>query len=223
MFDDKSLVTSDIVAGLILLSQKEMREKVEKGGDGGSSLETVRLDWGLTKHFYNYAAASYGSMWWLLQTPLHACSHCCQLSSSLSFLSCCHCCRPTPPYEVQDGICRANLAAIRLMLELAEEDIVMFDNTNSIEEVPFLLVVDRTTRSLVISIRGTLSLHDMLTDLNAGRTRISEVKTDWEGHEGMVRAAQNLIRSDLSWLQQHLIFSFTLRPDTGDSTGPKLS
>ena len=61
----------------------------------------------------------------------------------------------------------------------------------------FLLVVDRTTRSLVISIRGTLSLHDMLTDLNAGRTRISEVKTDWEGHEGMVRAAQNLIRSDL--------------------------
>ena len=48
MFDDKSLVTSDIVAGLILLSQKEMREKVEKGGDGFSSQETVRLDWGQT-------------------------------------------------------------------------------------------------------------------------------------------------------------------------------
>ena len=99
-------------------------------------------------------------------------------------------------YEVQgDGICRPNLAAIKVMLEVAEEDIIMFDNRNTIEEVPFLLVADRTTSSLVISIRGTLSLHDMLTDLNAGQTRISEEKADWEGHQGMVQAARNVNRS----------------------------
>ena len=72
----------------------------------------------------------------------------------------------------------------------------MFDNRNTIQEVPFLLVADRSTRSLVISIRGTLSLHDMLTDLHATQEPISEEKeaADWRGHQGMVRAARNLDR-----------------------------
>ena len=99
VFEDRDLVPSDILAGLILLSHKAGREKeeeqslpgvvgdtvfqgmgvsvlkVENGGNGGEGnfpeivreSERVRLDWGLTKHFYNYAAASYGYMWWLMQ------------------------------------------------------------------------------------------------------------------------------------------------------------
>lgn len=34
----------------------------------------------------------------------------------------------------------------------------------------------------------------MLTDLNAGQTRIIEAGPDWEGHQGMVRAARNVSR-----------------------------
>ena len=99
MFEDESLVPSDILAGLILLSHKARREKEEErvsaggvtgntvfhnmgvsivkveteGGDGAGILEIVRegerirLDWSLTRHFYSYAAASYGYMWWLMQ------------------------------------------------------------------------------------------------------------------------------------------------------------
>ena len=200
MFGDYSLVPSDVLAGLILLSHKAVREKeaernrtgvvgqtifhnmgvslvkVENEAEGGNCLEMVseseriRLDWVLTKHYYNYAAAAYGYMWWMMQRP---CSHCYTLS-----------CNP----------CQPNLTAIKAMLEVAEEDIIMFDNKNTIEEVPFLLVADRSTRSLVISIRGTLSLHDMLTDLNAGQTGISEAETEWEGHQGMVAAARNVSR-----------------------------
>ena len=220
IFEDKNLVPSDVLAGLILLSHKAVREKeeernstgvvgntifhnmgvslvkveMENAADGGSCLEIVsekeriRLDWSLTKHYYNYAAAAYGYMWWMMQRP---CTHCCKLSY---YLHCCHC-RQAQQYHVQDdGLCQPNLAAIKAMLEVAEEDIIMFDNRNTIEEVPFLLVADRSTKSLVISIRGTLSLHDMLTDLNAGKTRISEETTDWEGHQGMVRAARNVSR-----------------------------
>ena len=102
VFEDESLVPSDILAGLILLSHKARREKEEErvsaggvtgntvfhnmgvsivkveteGGDGAGILEIVRegerirLDWSLTRHFYSYAAASYGYMWWLMQVRL---------------------------------------------------------------------------------------------------------------------------------------------------------
>ena len=217
VFEDYTLVPSDVLAGLILLSHKAVREKEEERhstGVVGNTIfhnmgvslvkvemenaedsislvrenERIQLDWSLTKHYYNYAAAAYGYMWWMMQRP---CSHCCLLSY---YLHCCHC-RQAQQYHVEaDGLCQPNLAAIKAMLEVAEEDIIMFDNRNTIEEVPFLLVADRGTKSLVISIRGTLSLHDMLTDLNAGQTRIIEAGPDWEGHQGMVRAARNVSR-----------------------------
>lgn len=219
VFEDNTLVPSDVMAGLILLSHKAGREKEQERGRSGvvgntifnnmgvslvkvemendevgsileiaSETERIRLDWGLTKHFYNYAAAAYGYMWWMMQSP---CSHCCKLTS---YLHCCHSCQSHQYHVTADGLCQPNLAAIKAMLEVAEEDIIMFDNRNTIEEVPFLMVADRSTRSLVISIRGTLSLHDMLTDLNAGQAVISEEKREWGGHQGMVRAARNVSR-----------------------------
>lgn len=94
-----------------------------------------------------------------------------------------------------DGVFHPNLAAIRAMLGVQEEDIIMFDNRNNLEEVPFFLVADRNTKSLVVSIRGTLSLHDMLTDLRGEPGRmadesVSGVEVDWQGHQGMVNAAR---------------------------------
>ena len=94
-----------------------------------------------------------------------------------------------------DGIFHPNLAAIRAMLGVTEEDIIMFDNRNRIEEVPFFLVADRRTKSLVISIRGTLSLHDMLTDLRGEPGKMADetvagVEVHWQGHQGMVNAAR---------------------------------
>merc|ERR1719412_1258919 len=68
------------------------------------------------------------------------------------------------------------------MLNIEDRDVIVFDNRNMIEEVPYLMVADKATKSLVISIRGTLSLNDMLTDLRE--------EPDWLGHQGMVNAAK---------------------------------
>jgi len=94
-----------------------------------------------------------------------------------------------------DGVFRPNLAAIRAKLEVKEKDIIMFDNRNNLEEVPFFLVADRSTNSLVISIRGTLSLHDLLTDLRGEPGRmadesITDIEIDFHAHQGMVNAAR---------------------------------
>lgn len=58
-------------------------------------------------------------------------------------------------------------------------------------ETPFFISVDYTHKKIVISIRGTLSMQDVLTDLNAeGEVLpIDPAREDWLGHKGMVQAA----------------------------------
>jgi len=222
IFADKDLVPSDIVAGLVLLNHKHMRDKeslrVEVKGVKKTSLwgqmgievtkvadpsdvslkvinenNRIHLDWGEIKHFYMFASAAYGYWWYVIQSPV---GHCCSMGS---YLNCCPslcCCEQKPRALVEgDGIFHPNLAAIRAMLGVTEEDIIMFDNRNRIEEVPFFLVADKNTKTLVISVRGTLSLHDMLTDLRGDPGKMADetvagVDVDWQGHQGMVNAAR---------------------------------
>eukprot|EP00092_Neocalanus_flemingeri_P013473 GFUD01014531.1.p1 GENE.GFUD01014531.1~~GFUD01014531.1.p1 ORF type:complete len:720 (+),score=230.78 GFUD01014531.1:162-2321(+) len=157
----------------------------------------IQLDWEQIKHFHQFASAAYGYWWYIIQSPL---GHCCSLGA---YLNCCPalcCCRQKQEMMVEgDGFFHPNLAAIRCQLDVKEEDILMFDNRNRIEEVPFFLVADRSTKSLVVSIRGTLSLHDMLTDLRGEPGKMADesvkgVNVDWHGHQGMVNAARYVYR-----------------------------
>ena len=215
IFGDRDLVPSDILAGLIILShghdQSRMGERapgppvvgrtvleglgvslVRVEGEGDTRMveiageETrIRLDWANIKHYYKFAAAAYGYMWWMLQSPV---THCCKLGWSLQ---CSACCGDSEELFVEgDGVFRPNYAAIKAMLDIDDRDIIVFDNRNMIEEVPFLLVADKSTRSLIISIRGTLSLHDMLTDLRGEPGVILDSQPEWLGHQGMVNAAK---------------------------------
>ena len=101
-----------------------------------------------------------------------------------------------------DGVFHFNTAAMRAMLEkhCKEEDILMVDNRNNLQEVPFFLVADRSSSSLVISIRGTLSLADMVTDLRgepapmAAACGMEGLKEGWSGHDGICRAARYVFR-----------------------------
>lgn len=42
-------------------------------------------------------------------------------------------------------------------------------------QVPFFVAIDDETQHVVLAIRGTLSLHDAITDLNAQCTSVSNV------------------------------------------------
>ena len=155
-----------------------------------SSLET----WDRVCHYFQYASAAYGYWWYVMQAP---CAHACSLGT---YLNCCPslCCLRREMEKVVrgDGMCYCNTAAMQAMLRLKDEDIMMFDNRNHIEEVPFFLVVDKKTDSLVVSIRGTLSLADMLTDLNGEPEvmkdvfNLTDLNSRWKGHKGMCKAAK---------------------------------
>ena len=220
---DPSLVPSDLVAGLLVLAQKRHRPQksgreevlaevagvtvtaVRECGDTELARVVARPDiaWQEVKHFYSYASAAYGYWWYVMAAP---CAHGCSLGS---YLNCCPgiCCLRRRSEGLGnlvegDGVFHFNTAAMRAMLEkhCEEKDILLVDNRNNLQEVPFFLVLDRSTSSLVISIRGTLSLADMVTDLRgepaamAAACGMAGLQEGWSGHDGICRAASYVYR-----------------------------
>ena len=67
-----------------------------------------------------------------------------------------------------EDCCACHLSVLRLHLpHLKEEDIVYLSLRNDFLETPFMIVADKKLDKLVISIRGTLSISDLLTDMVA--------------------------------------------------------
>lgn len=92
---------------------------------------------------------------------------------------------------IQDNCCLCNYAALKKTLQMGDIDIVYATYHVDVGETPFFVAVDYTHRAIVISIRGTLSMKDILTDLNAeGEVLpLQPPRDDWLGHKGMVQAA----------------------------------
>ncbi|XP_070577042.1 diacylglycerol lipase-alpha-like [Ptychodera flava] len=65
------------------------------------------------------------------------------------------------------------------------------EKQSMVSETPFFIAVDHKRKTIVISVRGTLSLQDCLTDLSADISHLplDGVPDDWLGHKGMVEAA----------------------------------
>nr|XP_027204136.1 sn1-specific diacylglycerol lipase alpha-like isoform X3 [Dermatophagoides pteronyssinus] len=103
-----------------------------------------------------------------------------------------------------DNCCLCNRAAIRQTCIDHDYKIIYITYYVAIEKPPFFVAVDYDKMSIVISIRGTLSLYDVLTDLNAeyDLLPLTPSRENWYGHKGMVAAAA-YIRSRL--IEKHII------------------
>ncbi|KAH7644150.1 sn1-specific diacylglycerol lipase alpha-like protein [Dermatophagoides farinae] len=103
-----------------------------------------------------------------------------------------------------DNCCLCNRAAIRQTCIDHDYKIIYITYYVAIEKPPFFVAVDYDKMSIVISIRGTLSLYDVLTDLNAeyDLLPLTPPRENWYGHKGMVAAAA-YIRSRL--IEKHII------------------
>lgn len=217
LFEDSDLVASDLASALVLLRLKrkyeeQREESIRKTNlhlpisrsstasigalqdEGGLPYQqSPRPEWmkvGSAYHFMKFALASYGWPWFVYG---QFCQACCAM---WSHLQCCTCCRSAPPYVMQDNCCLCHTAALKAITDLSEESITYVTFHNKIYEVPFFVAIDDETQHVVVAIRGTLSLHDAITDLNVQCTSV-----DGEGlpqgcmaHKGMVQAAKFVLR-----------------------------
>ncbi|XP_044764014.1 diacylglycerol lipase-alpha isoform X2 [Coccinella septempunctata] len=211
-FRDLDVVPSDVLVGLVLLRkfQKIERKNIieQKLNDtyeylsgvpvtprtqflslheGGQDLELFQT----VIHYAHYAVHAYG---W----PMYV------MSNKLGFVKVCSnltcCCFPcsksgeltVDPEIINDNCCKCNYAVLQKLCKEGDIEIVYATYHCDVGETPFFIALDYDRRKVVISIRGTLSMQDILTDLNAeGETiPLDPIKEDWLGHKGMVQAAQ---------------------------------
>lgn len=135
----------------------------------------------------HYAIGAYG---WPMFLMTHSCTGFCQLCSD--FRCCLSCCgNKESPEIVEDNCCYCNYAALKRMITVGEVEVIYTTFHVDVGETPFFVAIDYTKCKIVISIRGTLSMKDVLTDLNAeGEVLPLEPhRDDWLGHKGMVQAA----------------------------------
>ena len=94
-----------------------------------------------------------------------------------------------------------SFSLVQKVLDVESSDIIVHDNRNSIERPSFFLV--KSGHTLVLSIRGTSSLADMVTDMNAYPTKLPVIQCSpecsghgmnrlWKGHDSMCNSAKNI-------------------------------
>lgn len=213
-FRDLDVVPSDVVAGLVLLRKFQRQERLvianQKGNDTYQFLSGVAVTpatrfldvnhpnvceavMAIT-HYMHYALGVYG---WPMFMMSRGGTKCCQLFPSLRC-----CCFPTRKKKrdralvVEDNCCYCNYAALKNMVNNHNMEVVYVTYHVDVGETPFFVAVDHEKRTVVVSVRGTLSLQDVLTDLNAEGEQlpINPPHEDWLGHKGMVQAAEYIRR-----------------------------
>ncbi|XP_028409100.1 sn1-specific diacylglycerol lipase alpha-like isoform X2 [Dendronephthya gigantea] len=220
-FQDLDVVPSDIAAGLVLLRLIQKREEnrlvyqcladalpmVCKPGKGKvtnsfqktrkakpftiESREECRLFEDVV-HYAHYAVGAYGWPVYLLTDLKCAC---CSLASTMR---CCYSCRKQEAKfgpVLEDNCCQCNFSAVKQTLSDFFEDVQII-YTSFVDELyvsPFYVAVDHAKKSVIISIRGTLSLQNILTDLIVEPEKIpcsrSHMYDEWYAHKGMLRTA----------------------------------
>ncbi|KAM9424672.1 diacylglycerol lipase-beta [Pholidichthys leucotaenia] len=188
-FSDTDLVPSDIAAGLALLHQEQ--DKVEHSRDPDAVVthspsspigEDLQTELERAAHCMKFAAAVYG---WPLYIYSHLLTGPCKL--------CGDCCRSrAAEYEIVGGDhLGCQFSSILQTTGLQYRDFIHISFHNQIYEIPFFVALDHQREAVVVAVRGTLSLKDVLTDLSAEceNLPIEGVSGACYAHKGICQAA----------------------------------
>lgn len=193
-FSDTDLVPSDIAAGLALLHQEH--DKMELSRDPDSVVahspsspigEDLESELEKAAHWMQFAAAAYG---WPLYVYSNLLTGPCKLSGD--------CCRSrAAEYEIVGGDhLGCHFSSILQTTGLQYRDFIHVSFHNQIYEIPFYVALDHKREAILVAVRGTLSLKDVLTDLSAEceDLPIEGVSGACYAHKGICQAASYIYK-----------------------------
>nr|XP_020137055.1 sn1-specific diacylglycerol lipase beta [Microcebus murinus] len=193
-FSDTDLVPSDIAAGLALLHQQQdnigsNREPDEVISHSPGPSQEADLDAELENchHYMQFAAAAYGWPLYIYRNPF---TGLCRIGGD--------CCRSrTTEYDLVGGDqLNCHFGSILQTTGLQYRDFIHISFHDKVYELPFLVALDHRKESVVVAVRGTMSLQDILTDLSAESEVLNlecEVQ-DCLAHKGISQAARYVYR-----------------------------
>ena len=208
VFQGADVVPSDIAAGLGLLAiqhrhliEDEPLGKVfAQDSDALAPYNSLGEMYEDAAHFARWALAAYG--WALLAwaDPRTGLSMAC---SADACVSCCGCRRCVKRSE--SHIHDLDKEALKRCAGINSDDLIYVSLANGVGEPPYFIAKDVRRKAIVVSIRGTLSIADCVTDsmykpvmLDAESIGAPELHgSDLHVHSGVLRAT-NFVLSDLA-------------------------
>ncbi|XP_025841950.1 diacylglycerol lipase-beta isoform X2 [Vulpes vulpes] len=190
LFRDTDLVPSDIAAGLTLLHQQQdnirnSQEPDEVISHSPGPPQEADLDAELANchHYMQFAAAAYGWPLYIYRNPF---TGLCKIGGD--------CCRNrTTEYDLVGGDqLHCHFGSILHTTGLQYRDFIHISFHDKVYELPFLVALDHRKESVVVAVRGTMSLQDILTDLSAESETLSLEcgVQDCSAHKGISQAAR---------------------------------
>ncbi|XP_057604526.1 diacylglycerol lipase-beta isoform X2 [Hippopotamus amphibius kiboko] len=193
-FSDTDLVPSDIAAGLALLHQQQDSIRSSQEPDqvvsrppGPSQEADLDAELENCHHYMQFAAAAYGWPLYVYRNPF---TGLCRIGGD--------CCRSqTTDYDLVGGDqLNCHFGSILQTTGLQYRDFIHVSFHDKVYELPFLVALDHKKESVVVAVRGTMSLQDILTDLSAESEPLNlecEVQDCW-AHKGISQAARYVYR-----------------------------
>uniref|UniRef100_A0A2K6JRK4 Diacylglycerol lipase-beta n=3 Tax=Rhinopithecus TaxID=542827 RepID=A0A2K6JRK4_RHIBE len=193
-FSDTDLVPSDIAAGLALLHQQQdnirnNQEPAQVVSHAPGSSQEADLDAELENchHYMQFAAAAYGWPLYIYRNPL---TGLCRIGGD--------CCRSrTTDYDLVGGDqLNCHFGSILHTTGLQYRDFIHVSFHDKVYELPFIVALDHRKESVVVAVRGTMSLQDVLTDLSA-ESEVLDVECEVQdrlAHKGISQAARYVYR-----------------------------
>ncbi|XP_059011184.1 diacylglycerol lipase-beta isoform X1 [Mustela lutreola] len=189
-FSDTDLVPSDIAAGLTLLHQQQdnirnSQEPDEVISHSPGPPQEADLDTELANchHYMQFAAAAYGWPLYVYRNPF---TGLCKIGGD--------CCRSrTTDYDLVGGDrLHCHFGSILHTTGLQYRDFIHISFHDKVYELPFLVALDHRKESVVVAVRGTMSLQDILTDLSAESETLNLEcgVQDCSAHKGISQAAR---------------------------------
>jgi len=143
-----------------------------------------------------YCAVALASYSWMMFLWTNKCTGACRLTGDSIVHPRCSCCHS---YDniVGDNFCGWKQATILKSLDIRESDILYANFRNDVGVNPYLIIRDEAWKTIVITIRGTLSFEDMISDVTISPKSLYEIGKqfgfDGEGefcHSGMLAGAK---------------------------------
>mmetsp|Transcript_71 Transcript_71/g.162 ORF Transcript_71/g.162 Transcript_71/m.162 type:complete len:685 (+) Transcript_71:143-2197(+) len=164
-----------------------------------SSLNLMEVDLiNEAAHFVLFAEAAYLVPGYMIRHPLTG--GCSLLSLILRNCSCFS--RARNESVENDGICNSRTIAMKAISGVEDEDIIYANYSDQVGEIPYIILLDHDWKSIVIAIRGTMSLESIVTDLDLRPKELTalgeECGFNGEGlfcHSGMLTSTEWLYRN----------------------------
>lgn len=201
LFRGTDITPTDFIAGCILLRVKQKRECREqrrlaliaeqryKCTSDVKELFLEKPSWMCLKKAQHYMKLSMATYGWLFVIYRHCCTGIFKLFPKFV---CCSCFRSKPTIIKGDNCCLCNFAGVRYISKLQPKDIIYASFRNHIFELPFCVLADHKTRSILITIRGSMSMRDIFTDLTATPEKmyVEGLPPGSLAHKGMLSSAK---------------------------------